>query len=55
MGRIPLPYSQETQNGYEWAACIQMIQAGLIEEGMTCAEAIRDRYDGEKRNPWNEI
>ena len=53
--RIPLPYSQETQNGYEWAACIQMIQSGLIEEGSTCVKAIRDRYDGEKRNPWNEI
>lgn len=53
--RIPLPYSQETQNGYEWAACIQMIQAGLMKEGMDCVKAIRDRYDGEKRNPWNEI
>jgi uncharacterized protein (DUF608 family) len=52
---IPLPYSQETQNGYEWAAAIQMIQTGLIEEGLTCARAIRDRYDGERRNPWNEI
>ena len=52
---IPLPYSQETQNGYEYAAAIQMIQAGLVDEGMTAIAAIRDRYDGEKRNPWNEI
>ena len=52
---IPLPYSQETQNGYEYAAAIQMIQNGLVTEGMTAIEAIRDRYDGAKRNPWNEI
>jgi hypothetical protein len=28
---------------------------GLIEEGMTAVEAIRERYDGQKRNPWNEF
>ncbi len=52
---IPLPYSQETQNGYEYAAAIQMIQSGLVEEGMTVVAAIRERYDGERRNPWNEF
>jgi len=52
---IPLPYSQETQNGYEYAAAIQMIQSGLAEEGMRAIAAIRDRYDGERRNPWNEF
>ncbi len=52
---IPLPYAQEDQGGYTYALAIQMIQSGLIEEGMTVVKAIRDRYDGEKRNPWNEI
>ena len=52
---IPIPYAGETQNGYEWAACIHMIQAGLIQEGLKCVEAIRGRYDGRKRNPWNEF
>jgi hypothetical protein len=51
----PLPYAGETQNGYEYAAAIQMIQSGLVEEGITAVTAIRDRYDGEKRNPWNEF
>jgi hypothetical protein len=32
-----------------------MIQSGLVQEGMTAVTAIRDRYDGEKRNPWNEF
>lgn len=52
---IPLPYAQETQNGYEYAAAIQMIQTGLVAEGMAAIAAVRDRYDGAKRNPWNEI
>ena len=52
---IPLPYSEETMNGYEYQAAIHMIQEGFFEEGMTIVKAIRDRYDGEKRNPWNEI
>ncbi len=52
---IPAPYSQETMNGFEYAAAIHMIMTGLVEEGMTCVEAIRRRYDGERRNPWNEF
>lgn len=52
---VPLPYSGETQNGYEYQAAILMIQEGLVREGMTAVKAIRDRYDGEKRNPWNEF
>lgn len=32
-----------------------MIQEGLVEEGMEVVKAIRDRYDGERRNPWNEF
>ncbi len=51
----PLPYAGETQNGYEWAEIVQMIQAGLVDEGMACLEALRGRYDGERRNPWNEF
>ena len=32
-----------------------MICHGLVDEGLTIVKAVRDRYDGEKRNPWNEI
>jgi len=51
----PLPYSGETQNGYEWAAIVQMIQGGLVKNAMKALVALRSRYDGEKRNPWNEF
>ena len=52
---IPAPYSQETMNGFEYSAAIHMIMLGLVDEGMTCIEAVRKRYDGERRNPWNEF
>jgi uncharacterized protein (DUF608 family) len=52
---IPAPYSQETMNGFEYSAAIHMIMNGLVDEGMTCVEAVRKRYDGERRNPWNEF
>ena len=52
---IPLPYAQETMHGYEYAAACLMLKEGMIEEGMTVVKSVRDRYDGEKRNPWNEL
>lgn len=51
----PVPYAQEAMHGFEYAVGIQMIQAGLVREGMTVVKSVRDRYDGAKRNPWNEI
>jgi hypothetical protein len=52
---IPAPYSQETMNGFEYSAAIHMIMTGMVDEGMECIAAIRRRYDGERRNPWNEF
>jgi hypothetical protein len=52
---IPVPYSQEVMTGFEYAAAIHMLQEGLIDEGLAVVSAIRDRFDGEKRNPWNEF
>jgi hypothetical protein len=31
-----------------------MIYAGMVREGVECIENVRRRYDGERRNPWNE-
>ena len=52
---IPLTYAQETMHGFEYAAGVQLIQNGLLREGLAVVESIRDRYDGERRNPWNEF
>jgi hypothetical protein len=52
---IPIPYAEETMSGFEYAVGSHMIQEGLVDEGLEIVKAIRERYDGEKRNPWNEI
>ena len=52
---VPLTYSTETMTGFEYQAAAHMIREGLVEEGMNVVEAVRNRYDGEKRNPWNEM
>lgn len=52
---VPLTYSEETMHGYEYQVACHMIQVGMIDEGLHLVRAIRERYDGERRNPWNEI
>ena len=52
---IPIPYCEETMTGFEYALAGLMISEGFISEGESMVKAIRDRYDGKKRNPWNEM
>ncbi len=52
---IPIPYCEEVMTGFEYAAAGLLLQNGFSDEGLTVVSAIRDRYDGKKRNPWNEI
>ena len=52
---ISAPYAEETMHGFEYSAACHMILRGLEQEGLTCIRAVRDRYNGERRNPWNEI
>jgi len=52
---IPIPYCEECMTGFEYAFAGLLVSEGYLEEGVSVVRAIRDRYDGEKRNPWNEI
>lgn len=52
---IPIPYCEECMTGFEYAFAGLLISEGLMEEGLEAVRAIRNRYDGQKRNPWNEI
>ena len=52
---IPIPYTEETMAGFEYAAAGLMLQEGLISEALEVIGAVRDRYNGAKRNPWCEI
>lgn len=52
---IPIAYCEECMTGFEYAFAGLLISEGFIDEGLEVVRAIRDRYDGEKRNPFNEI
>ena len=52
---VPTTYAQETMHGFEYQAAGHMIQEGMLAEGVELVQAVRDRYDGSRRNPWNEI
>ena len=52
--RIPFPYFAETMTGFEYATAAHMLFAGMTAEGLECISATRRRYDGERRNPWDE-
>ncbi len=53
--KAPVPYSRELMTGFEYQVASHMIAAGMEKEGLELVCAIRRRYDGEKRNPWNEF
>lgn len=52
---IPVPYCEELMTGFEYSFAGELIFRGKTEEGLKVVKAIRDRYDGAKRNPYNEI
>jgi uncharacterized protein (DUF608 family) len=53
--RVPVPYASECMNGFEYQAASHLIIEGFVEEGLRVVEALRARYDGNRRNPWNEF
>ncbi|MFC5452355.1 GH116 family glycosyl-hydrolase [Paenibacillus aestuarii] len=53
--RFPLVYSDEVWTGIEYQVATHLIYEGFIEEGLQLVKAVRDRYDGIRRNPWNEV
>ena len=53
--QITITYAEEAMHGFEYQSAAHMLREGMIKESMDMVAAIRDRYDGEKRNPWNEM
>jgi len=51
---IPFPYYAEAWTGLEYAAAALMFSHGLAGCGYECTTDIRTRYDGVRRNPWDE-
>ncbi len=52
--KIPFPYYAEVMTGFEYTAASLMLFEGMSARGLECISDIRHRYDGERRNPWDE-
>jgi len=52
---LPFPYSDEVWTGIEYQVAASLIYAGMVNEGLAIVKAVRDRYNGKNRNPWDEI
>lgn len=52
--KIPFPYYAEAWTGIEYLVAAQFLHAGMLREGLEIIENVRRRFDGERRNPWDE-
>lgn len=48
-------YLNECMSGFEHQVASHMLWENMAMEGMAVERAIHDRYDGSRRNPWNEV
>ena len=52
--KVPFPYFAESMTGFEYVAAVGNIYEGQEETGIKYIKSIRDRFDGRKRNPFDE-
>lgn len=52
---LPFVYSDEVWTGIEYQVAAGLIYSGHTDEGLTLVKAVRDRYRGFDRNPWDEL
>jgi non-lysosomal glucosylceramidase len=52
---VPVRYCDEVWTGIEYQVAAHCIMEGMVAEGMELLQALRNRYDGSRRNPYNEI
>ncbi len=50
----PFIYSDEVWTGIEYQVAVGLIYEGMIDEAMNIVHGVRSRFDGYKRNPFNE-
>ena len=50
----PFPYFGEVMTGFEYTAAAGMLYEGMTTEGLQAIADVRARYDGRRRNPFDE-
>jgi uncharacterized protein (DUF608 family) len=52
---LPFIYSNEVWSGVEFQVATHLIYEGHVGEALRIVRANRARYDGVRRNPWNDV
>jgi non-lysosomal glucosylceramidase len=52
---LPFVYSDEVWTGIEYQVAAHLMYEGMVDEGLSIVEAVRARYNGARRNPWDEV
>lgn len=52
---VPVRYCDEVWTGIEYQVGAHLVMEGTVDEGLRILAALRERYLGERRNPYNEI
>jgi len=52
---LPFVYSHEVWTGVEYHVASHLIHEGYLDEGLSVVKAVRDRHDGVRRSPWDEV
>lgn len=53
--RFPFVYSGEVWTGIEYQVATLLVYQGMMEEAEHLVSAVRRRFDGVRRSPWNEM
>lgn len=51
---LPFVYSDEVWTGIEYQVASHLIEEGMVDDGLKLVRAVRSRFDGRTRNPFNE-
>jgi Predicted bile acid beta-glucosidase len=51
---LPFVYSDEVWTGYEYQVASHLASFGYLDEALDIVRTLRARYDGERRNPYDE-
>jgi len=52
---VPTQYSDEVWSGLEYPVACLLLYEGKIEPALTMLADVRERHDGTRRSPWNEV
>ena len=52
---LPFVYSNEVWTGIEYQVASHLMMQGMVKHGLKIVKTLRKRYNGEHRNPFNEV